>query len=287
MLAECRFCLDEDDKNRMISPCLCSGTQKWVHSTCLQQWRKKSVTNSNTSNRNTCCGTCRFNYVIEYNMRDHLAYYQRIILRLVQELLVHLVKQLFQPTCLWLFFILLGKLSPYVEYAYYCFELIIWMDIVGMVLCSVPYQILGIRIARQMGYWCGLLCCIFTSSLILYVSFASASTHASIASSCMPLSLSSLGMVWISYNFMVAHEYWCKQNQSENGVVTLLTAEGQHVLSTCAGESRLGYLVLFLLLGTCFRILGSIFALLDKLEIEYSHCLLLKPMGNVCSVPKD
>ena len=35
----CRICLDSDIRKNLISPCLCSGTQKWVHRECLNKWR--------------------------------------------------------------------------------------------------------------------------------------------------------------------------------------------------------------------------------------------------------
>lgn len=41
----CRFCLGDDDtaENPLIAPCQCSGTQKYIHRQCLDEWRVKSV----------------------------------------------------------------------------------------------------------------------------------------------------------------------------------------------------------------------------------------------------
>ncbi|CAD7931385.1 unnamed protein product [Amoebophrya sp. A25] len=39
----CRFCFDEQDDNgntELISPCLCSGGQKWIHLSCLRRWQR-------------------------------------------------------------------------------------------------------------------------------------------------------------------------------------------------------------------------------------------------------
>ena len=33
----CKICLDEEGE--MISPCICRGTQRWVHRECLEMWR--------------------------------------------------------------------------------------------------------------------------------------------------------------------------------------------------------------------------------------------------------
>ena len=32
----CRICLDSENNQDLISPCLCKGSQKYVHQTCLQ-----------------------------------------------------------------------------------------------------------------------------------------------------------------------------------------------------------------------------------------------------------
>ena len=59
---ECRFCLDsyETISNKLISPCLCRGTQKYVHQECLNQWR---FLNKETIHYTTC-NECRINYVM-------------------------------------------------------------------------------------------------------------------------------------------------------------------------------------------------------------------------------
>ena len=38
---QCRICLEseETDDNRLIAPCRCTGSSKYVHRDCLQQWR--------------------------------------------------------------------------------------------------------------------------------------------------------------------------------------------------------------------------------------------------------
>ena len=38
----CRICYDDSNKQGMIVPCLCSGSMKWVHRTCLDEWRVSS-----------------------------------------------------------------------------------------------------------------------------------------------------------------------------------------------------------------------------------------------------
>lgn len=38
MSRQCRICLDTNDSNEMISPCLCRGTAKFIHKTCLEEY---------------------------------------------------------------------------------------------------------------------------------------------------------------------------------------------------------------------------------------------------------
>jgi hypothetical protein len=35
----CKYCLEEDDRENLIMPCNCSGTQAFVHRACLNLWR--------------------------------------------------------------------------------------------------------------------------------------------------------------------------------------------------------------------------------------------------------
>jgi hypothetical protein len=38
ILSKCRFCLEEDQSNRMVIPCACVETCAFVHTKCLTQW---------------------------------------------------------------------------------------------------------------------------------------------------------------------------------------------------------------------------------------------------------
>ena len=59
---ECRFCLDEHETktNRLISPCSCRGTQKYVHEACLNEWRNINRESNNYTN----CNECNVKYII-------------------------------------------------------------------------------------------------------------------------------------------------------------------------------------------------------------------------------
>ena len=59
----CRICFEPADKdNKLINPCLCTGTSKFVHEKCLQQWRDSA--DINTPDRRIECMECKYNYVI-------------------------------------------------------------------------------------------------------------------------------------------------------------------------------------------------------------------------------
>jgi hypothetical protein len=59
----CRICLESeiDDSDEFINPCLCSGTSKWVHTKCLDEWRATSL----NPDAFTVCMTCNYTYKME------------------------------------------------------------------------------------------------------------------------------------------------------------------------------------------------------------------------------
>lgn len=58
----CRICHCEGSSDApLISPCCCSGSLKYVHQKCLQQWIKSSQTRS--------CEVCRFTFIMETKVK--------------------------------------------------------------------------------------------------------------------------------------------------------------------------------------------------------------------------
>lgn len=55
---ECKICYSSEDK--MISPCLCSGSLKYIHSKCLEKYRKCKINLDR-------CEICKFKYTVETN----------------------------------------------------------------------------------------------------------------------------------------------------------------------------------------------------------------------------
>ena len=65
---ECRICLEEDDIQNMITPCLCKGSRKYVHRQCLNEWR---ICSNDEDSKNKCT-ICNFEYIIkDHNQCDN------------------------------------------------------------------------------------------------------------------------------------------------------------------------------------------------------------------------
>lgn len=61
-LIECRICFEEEtDDNPFINPCRCRGTSKYVHSSCLNEWRNENIYQPAYD----ICMECRYRY--KYN----------------------------------------------------------------------------------------------------------------------------------------------------------------------------------------------------------------------------
>jgi len=60
-LKECRICFEGEDISlgRLFSPCLCRGTQRYIHENCLNQWRYSGNNRSFYK-----CPTCHYDYRI-------------------------------------------------------------------------------------------------------------------------------------------------------------------------------------------------------------------------------
>uniref|UniRef100_A0A667WWA3 RING-type E3 ubiquitin transferase n=1 Tax=Myripristis murdjan TaxID=586833 RepID=A0A667WWA3_9TELE len=58
----CRICHCEgDDEYPLITPCRCTGSLRFVHQACLNQWIKSSDTR--------CCELCKFDFIMETQLK--------------------------------------------------------------------------------------------------------------------------------------------------------------------------------------------------------------------------
>ena len=57
-----RICHCEgDDESPLITPCHCTGSLRFVHQACLQQWIKSSDTR--------CCELCKYEFIMETKLK--------------------------------------------------------------------------------------------------------------------------------------------------------------------------------------------------------------------------
>ena len=67
----CRICYEGEKYNdELIHPCLCKGTQKYIHLKCLQKWR---FVNRDEPEKRDNCEICKYHYAIKERI-DYLKY---------------------------------------------------------------------------------------------------------------------------------------------------------------------------------------------------------------------
>lgn len=57
-LVSCRICLENDNEYKLISPCRCSGSMKYVHHKCLCSWMEETTNNDSRIK----CEICNYEY---------------------------------------------------------------------------------------------------------------------------------------------------------------------------------------------------------------------------------
>ena len=58
----CRICFEEEtDNNKLIRPCKCKGTQRYIHYNCLMTWIQLNITNPN---KRDFCDICKYKFKI-------------------------------------------------------------------------------------------------------------------------------------------------------------------------------------------------------------------------------
>eukprot|EP01122_Echinamoeba_exundans_P001330 TRINITY_DN11406_c0_g1_i1.p1 TRINITY_DN11406_c0_g1~~TRINITY_DN11406_c0_g1_i1.p1 ORF type:complete len:310 (+),score=41.59 TRINITY_DN11406_c0_g1_i1:2-931(+) len=84
---QCRICLDDHAPDEMISPCMCSGSIKYVHRHCLDEWRTTGLGLSNV----TTCPVCKFKYILEDAGEQK---FSPVVVKVTFILLVYVIKGL-------------------------------------------------------------------------------------------------------------------------------------------------------------------------------------------------
>ena len=66
MTNECWICYDSNKDEKLISPCKCSGSLKYVHKSCLETWLQYE--------KDSQCKICKTNYQIKRDNKQNLYY---------------------------------------------------------------------------------------------------------------------------------------------------------------------------------------------------------------------
>ena len=68
-IPECRICFDpEAEDDMLLNPCLCNGTSKYVHMSCLTRWRAINADRPAYIK----CMECNYNYNIKIDAFETL-----------------------------------------------------------------------------------------------------------------------------------------------------------------------------------------------------------------------
>lgn len=74
---ECRYCLCEESKEKLIQPCNCEGSLKYVHNSCLGEWIKNSqkpyeiIYENDTAYYTSLCEICKYNMKYQINFENN------------------------------------------------------------------------------------------------------------------------------------------------------------------------------------------------------------------------
>ncbi|MFH4974349.1 hypothetical protein AB6A40_001058 [Gnathostoma spinigerum] len=60
----CKFCYSDETVSEWLSPCRCSGSIKWVHSSCLDKWFSKASVFQQSQ-----CMTCKYHYRKQWKLK--------------------------------------------------------------------------------------------------------------------------------------------------------------------------------------------------------------------------
>lgn len=65
-LKNCRICYEKETETEiLISPCLCQGSMKFIHDSCLKTW----ITNNHKNSAESCsCEICKFEFKMTYKI---------------------------------------------------------------------------------------------------------------------------------------------------------------------------------------------------------------------------
>ncbi|CAK0810519.1 unnamed protein product [Prorocentrum cordatum] len=75
----CRYCFEGGEAGELISPCRCTGGQKWVHLDCLRRWQRTVLVSQpshpdlyESDTRQRVCGVCKAEFALPPPSRQEL-----------------------------------------------------------------------------------------------------------------------------------------------------------------------------------------------------------------------
>ena len=64
---QCKICYEKNEKkNKLINPCLCQGSMKYIHENCLKKWIEKAFAHDKNE---ATCEICKYNYNMKFFMQ--------------------------------------------------------------------------------------------------------------------------------------------------------------------------------------------------------------------------
>jgi len=75
MTTLCRFCFEGNESGTLYNPCICIGSVKYVHDSCLFRW----IDSKDTRERHHRCEICKTVYNIRYNHQKETDIDERVV----------------------------------------------------------------------------------------------------------------------------------------------------------------------------------------------------------------
>jgi len=106
----CRIChCEETSEEHLLAPCYCTGTLRYVHQSCLQQWLK--------SNGNKTCELCKFEFIMNTKIRSFKSW-EKLDINGVEKrkILCSVTLHIISITCIiWSLYVLIQKTAEEIQ----------------------------------------------------------------------------------------------------------------------------------------------------------------------------
>eukprot|EP01060_Flectonema_neradi_P017249 TRINITY_DN240_c4_g1_i1.p1 TRINITY_DN240_c4_g1~~TRINITY_DN240_c4_g1_i1.p1 ORF type:complete len:603 (+),score=102.50 TRINITY_DN240_c4_g1_i1:72-1811(+) len=136
----CRICRSTAPREDLFSPCKCRGSVKYVHRTCLEEWRQKTVSSTNKKQCSECKG--HFKIAVTYTKKRYL-YAMSVVKNVLALLLTLLVMELIIISVGYLFKGVAGVLTNDLDHILWDINLYHHLVGIGVIVTTiVHYHIL-------------------------------------------------------------------------------------------------------------------------------------------------